>query len=232
MKLVKTLRVNNQPFTVVDDEIRLDLTSPGRANFSVISDQTLSGIVQLDIGYTGRQTQRYFTGYIEQCLTLDNRSVRIFCRELTAVLNKDIPLALRNVNLEEVLKQIGNQTGLEFITPKKGYSVERVPFFHHLAGGYMALDTCGPVFNIPDFIWQQQGDGSVFVGSWQDSRWATRGIDIPNKWLTEQQQTDQATIPLMPPLRPGVLFNDKYRVDSLRLTKERMDITWSKLSNA
>lgn len=232
MKLVKTLRVNNQPFTLVDDEVRLDLTGPGRANLSVISDQSLGGLVQLDIGYTGHQSQRYFTGYIEQCTQLDNKSYRLFCRELAAVLNQDLPLALRNVNLDEVLKQIGDQTGIQFVTPKKAYAVERVPFFHHLGGGYMALDACGPVFNIPDFIWQQMGDGSVFVGSWQDSRWATRAIEIPNKWLTEQGQANQATIPLMPPLRPGILFNKQFRIESLRLSKERMEITWSKHSSA
>lgn len=231
MKLIKTIRVNGTPLALVDDQIRLDLVGPGRASFSVISDKPLSGIVQLDAGYAGQSVQRYFTGYIERCYQQDNQRQLLFCRELSAALNRDLPLALRNVSLRDVLDEIGKQTALEIITPQTDYVVQRVPFFYHLGGGYMALDSCGKVFGIEDFIWQQQGDGSVYVGSWSDSRWASREVTLPDEWLTDQVQADSATIPLMPALRPGVKFNDSYYITSTRLMTDKMVITWSKRLN-
>ena len=227
MKLIKQVWVNGLPFTLVDDEIRLDLLSPGRASLSVISDKPLSGIVQIDIGYSGREVQRYFTGYIETSTQQDAERQMLFCRELTAGLNRYLPVSLRNTNLKDLLKHISEILKLNFIAPDKDYALKRIPFFYHLGGGYMALDACGPVFEIPDFIWQQQGDGSVFVGSWQDSRWASRPVTIPNQWLTDQKQVNQATIPLTPPLRPGIKFNDQYYINAVRIIKEKMEITWS-----
>ncbi|WP_319939587.1 hypothetical protein [Xenorhabdus littoralis] len=49
------------------------------------------------------------------------------------------------------------------------------------------LASLGQVFAIDDYIWQPLPDGSVYLGSWANSLFAGKPVDIPNefsKWMT------------------------------------------------
>lgn len=93
----------------------------------------------------------------------------LVCRELAAILANPLPLNLRHFDLRGVLAAISSKTGLCFRVPERPYAQTKAPLFYSLASGYLAMDSLAQVFSIPDFIWQQQGDGEVFVGSWADS---------------------------------------------------------------
>lgn len=54
MKLAKTLTVNGSPVGLVSEHIALDLSTPGRADFTVRSSAPLSGIVHYAFGDTAR----------------------------------------------------------------------------------------------------------------------------------------------------------------------------------
>lgn len=83
--------------------------------------------------------------------------------------------------------------------PDKPYSGVKTPFFYSLAAGYQAMDSLARVFNIPDFIWQQQGDGEVFVGSWADSFFGVRPpLQLPEELFDDYQGNQSAMIAALP----------------------------------
>jgi hypothetical protein len=154
--------------------------SPGRATFIIQATAPVKGLVTLDIGYNERTLQRHFIGYVERSTAANGVQQILACRELAAVLGNPLPLNLRHVDLQAVLAEISTKTSLRFRVPAQPYARVKAPFFYSLATGYLAMDSLASVFNIPDFIWQQQGDGEVFVGSWADSFFGTRApLQLP-----------------------------------------------------
>lgn len=232
MKLHKVLAINSVPVVMVKDDVRLDMKSPGRATFTIQSPAPVKGLVTLDIGYNEAPLQRHFIGYVERCSAANSIEQVLFCRELAAILANPLPLNLRHVDLRAILGAISEQTGLRFRVPEQPYASVRAPFFYSLAAGYQAMDSLGRVFNIPDFIWQQQGNGEVFVGSWADS------FSVPGRrcscrlnCLTATRATS-AMVAALPGLRPGATINQGERVTSVTLSDNQMGIRWKTQSAA
>lgn len=228
MKLHKRVLVAGETYPIVDHNIRLNLFSPGRSAFTVQSKTTLSGVVFFDCGYQASSLTRWFIGYVESCTKVDEHQQRIFCRELTGVLYGLLPLALRDADLNETLAAITKATGLDFVLPvdNKPYTAIKAPAFYNMASGYHAMDSMAAVFNIPKLIWQQQVSGKVYVGSWDDSRWANRPVTLPNNWERDVTVANGATIPPFPSMRPGALYNGNV-VTSVEFTGSKMAINWA-----
>ena len=226
MKIIKTLTVNNQPYGLVSEDIRLDLCSPGRANLTVIADKSLAGIVILRAGWSDATIYSWFIGYIENSITVNSQQQKLFCRELTATLNRPLYLGLRKVSVNDILIKLTEMTEINFATPDADYINNRKsPYFYHLGNGYQLMDAIGSAYQINQYIWQQQGNGSVYVGSWQDSRWADKPIQLPDSLFTEHLSTNSASLPMTPAIRPGVKFN-RGIIHSVQLIAENMVITW------
>ena len=190
MKLRKTLYINNEPVKLVEDDTTLSLYSPGRAVFQVQSAAPLAGLVRLEVGYTSQdKDQVFFIGVIRDSQTVDTGQQRLRCRELTCVLYNQLHAALRHPTLPEVLQWYTDNTGLRFVVPERAYAKKRVPAFGTLGNGFHGLNALGGIFGIENYIWQQQGDGSVFAGAWEDSRWATRPVAIPESRFTKVTAT-------------------------------------------
>ncbi|MFK7605574.1 MULTISPECIES: hypothetical protein [unclassified Pseudomonas] len=228
MKLHKILSINGEPVTLVKDEVRLDLKSPGRATFTIQAAAPVRGLVTLDIGYNESTLQRHFIGYVERCTAANSVQQVLFCREMAAILAKALPLNLRHVDLRAVLTEISQHTGLRFRVPAQAYASVKAPFFYSLAAGYQAMDSMARVFNIPDFIWQQQGDGEVFVGSWADSFFGVRApLQLPAELFDGYQGNQSALIAALPGLRPGATINQGERITSVALVDNQMAIRWT-----
>ncbi|MGK3118198.1 hypothetical protein [Pseudomonas corrugata] len=233
MKLHKVLAINGAPIALVKEDVRLDATSPGRANFTVQSTTSLKGLVTLDIGYNQNTLQRHFIGYIERCTAANAIEQVLFCRELAAVLANPLPMNLRHVDLRAVLAEISEQTGLRFRVPERQYAGIKAPYFYSLAAGYQAMDSLARVFGISDFIWQQQGNGEVFVGSWADSFFGARApLQIPMELFDGYQGNQSAMVAALPGLRPGATINTGERVTSVTLANDQMAIRWKTQSAA
>ncbi|MBO1537576.1 hypothetical protein [Pseudomonas sp. OA65] len=233
MKLHKVLSIAGERYPLVKDEVRLDLGSPGRASFTVKAGQALKGLVTLDIGYNERTLQRHFIGYIERSTATNSQQQALFCRELTAVLALPLPMNLRHVDLHQVLEEISTRTGLRFRVPDQPYARVKTPFFYSLAAGYQAMDSLARVFNIPDFIWQQQGDGEVYVGSWTDSFWGIRQpIPLPAELFDGYNGNQSAMVAVLPGLRPGATINNNERITAVTLIDSQMGIRWKTQSAA
>ena len=233
MKLHKVLSLNGARVPLVKEDVRLDATSPGRATFTIQSPAPLKGLVTLDIGYNEGTLQRHFIGYVERCTPANAVEQVLFCRELAAILAKPLPLNLRHVDLRAVLSQISDLTGLRFRVPDQPYTSVKTPFFYSLAAGYQAMDSLARVFSIPDFIWQQQGDGEVFVGRWADSFFGARApLQIPTELFDGYQGNQSAMVAALPGLRPGATINHGERITSVTLANDQMAIRWKTQSAA
>lgn len=210
MKLRKTLTVNSEVVGLVSEDVQLSLFSPGRATFVVKASEALSGIVRLALGYsTQDKDQLYFMGYVESSTTVDGRQQKLLCRELTGALYKKMPCSLRHPTLPDVVAWYAARTGLAFVVPEATYAKKRVPCFQTLGAGFLGMDSLGAVFGVTKYIWQQQGDGSVFVGSWIDSRWPARPTSLPEEWNSKVAADGAKVHPALPALRPGVLLGGK-----------------------
>ncbi|MBS7596934.1 hypothetical protein [Pseudomonas sp. RC2C2] len=233
MKLHQVLTVAGVSFDLVQADVRLELRNPGRATFTVQAGAPLKGLVTLDVGYNDKPLQRHFIGYIERCTAANAVQQVLFCRELAAILAKPLPMNLRHVDLRGVLEEVGRHTGLKFRVPERPYATTRAPFFYSLAAGFQAMESLAQVFNIPDFIWQQQGDGEVFVGSWADSFFAARpALQLPAELFDSYQGNQSAMIAALPGLRPGATINQGERVTHVALAGNQMAIKWKMQSGA
>lgn len=61
---------------------------------------------------------------------------------------------------------------------------------------------------IPDYVWQQDNDGGVFVGSWQDSQWAGFDIKLDHRETLGQSAT-AVQIAIDAEIRPGTVINEE-----------------------
>jgi len=228
MKLIKELYINDKPAGLVREHVFLDISTPGRADFTVRSASPLSGIVHMVIGDAGRNSRvDFFTGFIVRSATVDGAQQRIFCRELSAVLWATIPVSIRNVSMTDILGVYARKTGLTFVKVGKAYATTPCPVFQTVASGIHGLDSLGKVFNIPNFIWQQQGDGNIFAGAWDDSRWSGKPFSINESFFQDVQLDGTKTLQAVPGLRPGVMLNGQY-ITSLQLKEHFMVVTCEK----
>ncbi|WP_158175204.1 hypothetical protein [Grimontia hollisae] len=182
--------------------------APGRAQFTIKGDADTHQLVAIELGW-GDSVKRVFTGYIERVSPGKPGYVQIFCRELAAVLYHPWHVVMRHPNLAGVLSNLSQQTGLQFVFPEKAYSQTAIPCFYSTGNGYRLLDEIGQAFSIPDFIWQQQGDGRIYVGSWADSYWANKPVELPTQIMNPHQALKNATLPCIPHLKPGVVVNGR-----------------------
>lgn len=229
MKPIYQLTVAGQPYRLINHTLQLELFSPGRGQLIVEAEQPLTGLVKMAIGYSP-QPVTFFIGYVETSTTLDDKQQRLLVRELDAVLNQRLPQALRHHTLKEVLAAISGQTDLQFVVPPDAdYANQPIPFYYHAGGGYYALDCLGAAFDIPQFIWQQQGDGRIYVGSWQHSDWPGRQLDIPARLLTNHTSYS-GQLPMVPRLRPGApatINGQQQVITGVTLTENMMTIDWT-----
>jgi len=228
MKLIKSLAVGGKPVGLVREDVRLDISTPGRADFTVRSPVALSGIVQFLMGYAAQgNLVEFFTGYIEESHTVDRSQQRIFCRELAAVLWQTIPVSIRHASMKDILGVYSRKTGLSFTVPDKPYGHTAHHTFQTVANGIHGLDSLGAVFNIPDYIWQQQGDGQVFAGAWADSKWADMSQTMPENFFQDVQADGTKTLQAVPGLRPGVKLNGLF-ITSLQMQDHFMAVKCEK----
>jgi hypothetical protein len=230
MRLNKTLSIGGIKRNLVDEHIALDLYAPGRAEFTIVGDDdtvSKNQLVTFDFGYSTQDSlQRWFIGVTDQVVTTGDKRVKIFCRELSSVLIHTLPLNLRHVSLREVLKAIHEITGLDFSTPDKDYATRKVANFYNLGNGYQAMAALENVFNIPDFIWQQQS-GVIYAGSWADSRWASvKNMQLPENLFVEHTAQNSAKVAAFPTLRPGIRISGK-RINIIEFSGNHMVLKWT-----
>ena len=231
MKFNRQLLIANQSKHIVSERIMLHSSMPGQAWFTVAKDdQALATrqIVQFDFGYSHQNAlRRWFIGYIEKMVPEPDQRIRLVCRELSTVLATPLSLNLRHVSMRDVLKEISRITALSFSIPEADYADRQVANFYNIGTGYQAMDLIGRVFNVPDYIWQQQGNGVVFAGSWAQSRWSELGdVVVQDSLFDRHSANESARIAAIPQLRPGVILNG-HRLSRIEFQGNHMVVSWN-----
>jgi len=216
--------IDNQKVDMTDHWVVLQSNTPGNGQITINTKVKQYAIVAVDLGW-GDMIERVFIGYVERVMPAVNGWYTLFCRELSASLALNYSVMLRHPTLKQVLDELSQLTGLEFLVPDNAYAETAIPCFYCDSSGYAMLDNIGRSFRIDDFIWQQQGNGKIYVGSYQDSFWADKPIVIPNNLMTNHQAGRTATIPAAPMIRPNVLANGS-RIKTVEFKETQMTITW------
>ncbi|MGY3895454.1 hypothetical protein [Aeromonas enterica] len=223
MKLATRLTIADTPCALVEHDVALDLSAGGRAVLVIQGAAAKGDTFALDVGYNN-DLRRWFTGYVETVQPTDNGSSRLLCRELAGALAAPLPVSQQHTTLRGMLAWLTEQTGLTFLLPQGAdYTDTPIPNFTSAGTGYQLLNNAGRAFSVPDFIWYQQPDGTIFVGSHAHSRWAGKNVTMDPAWA-RAQAGNQFTMPPSPVLRPGATVDGK-RVIRVRLTGEDMTIT-------
>lgn len=229
MKPIVTLRIGSVETPVETYELVADLNDTGRGFITVkASEDTTGSVVRIDVGYN-TSIFRWFTGYVERDQPSDNGFRRLFIRELTGVFEKRWPLSMQHPTLRQVTQALSAASGIEFILPAAGYADTPIPHFVHSGTGWQLLNTLGRAFGITDYIWQQLPDGSVWLGSWQHSRFANVPVVFPIEYSSSTGAGNSVTFPLAPSIRPGVVFNGQ-RITRVAIKDGDMTLTWTPLN--
>lgn len=223
-KFITRAYLGSQKVAVSDHWLVLQASSPGTCQLTVDKSAERFTPVAFEMGW-GEMIERVFYGYIERIMPAANGLYTVFCRELSSALANNLSVTLRHPTLRNVCDEIKAQVGLEFALPDKPYADTAIPCFYGDTSGYAMLDNLGRTYKVPDFIWQQQGNGKIYLGSYQDSFWAGKDITIPQSLMTDQQAGKTATIPAVPKLRPNVTANGA-RIAKVEFKGTNMTISW------
>lgn len=206
-------------------EVKIHVSDAGRAKFVVHADKKLSGIVIFSLAYSN-DLEKFFIGYIDSAITVDSKQQILFCRELSYILKNEVTISLRHATLKDVLEKLHAQTMLDFeFKENASYASNVVTHFNLNGSGFSCLKTLAGVFSIENFIWKQNKDGSIFVGSWNDSIYAKRIISIDKAFMTQQTSCNTCAIPVLPDLRAGMKFENGV-IQSVHLLDDKMVIEW------
>lgn len=226
MKFDYVLTVNKQPIQLIAHDVRLSYSKPGRASFTVENSAPLQGIVHFSMKNNVTDQRSQFYGYIERSTPVGEHQLLLFCREKSAAMQFPLPLSYRNITLKELLQKISAETSQHFSIPKAEYVTQTAPFFINTGSGYHAMQQIGRVYSIRDYIWQQKRDGTIYLGSWQDSHWKEQPLTLPDNLFTKHSAAKTAELLAIPGLRPGYLLNGK-RLKTVDLKENKMVVSWS-----
>lgn len=223
MKFNERLYVGNTEAIPMSVMCNLGYRMPGNATIMTNIKPNMKQMVAYECGYDGKM-MRYFMGYVESYKQINQEQYSLFCRELIGVLRNPLPISIQHVTLKALLEYVTTITGLEFVLPEADYTNTPAPYVINHSTGFALLDSLGDSFDIAKYVYQQMGDGRVFVGSWLDSLWCDRNIPIAYE-LISQASINTVEVPCMPMLRPGVMVNGQ-RVRSIQQNKNKMLLTW------
>lgn len=230
MRILKNVILDGKPVHFADERLVLELSNSGRGFVTVETTAACVGkLVEFELG-TEEDYYTWFTGFVENEHAAQNGYKRLFIRERVAIFERDFYYSARHPTLAEVCKWLSEHSGLNFRYPDKPYATTPIPNFTHSGNGYQMLNNLGRLFNIPDYVWQQDNDGGVFVGSWQDSQWAGFEIELDHRETIGQSAT-AVQIAIDAEIRPGTVINGK-RVHKITLEGENYLLEWQDLNQA
>lgn len=224
MKPVKKLLLGGDDVFIVDCFLVLELNACGRGFITVKTDKDYIGqLARLDVGYNN-STFRWFTGFVESSQPAATGHQKLFVREVIHSLDRKMACAFQHPTLKTVTDYLEVQTGIKFILPSAPYVNKPVPHFTQNGNGYQILSALGRVFSIPDYVYQQLPDGSIFVGSYQHSLFAKKPVSIPAEFALKTAG-NSLTVPVIPSLRPGVIVDGR-RLKRIDLRNDEITLSY------
>ncbi|WP_145574298.1 hypothetical protein [Yersinia alsatica] len=231
MKSVVTLRIGDDEIPANNLNLSLSLNGCGLGFITALTDQECTGkLVRLDLGYN-TSIYRWLTGFVERSAPAENGAQRLLVRELVGVFERSWPCSLQHPTLRDVTDAVGKATNMRFVLPENAaYTDTPIPHFQHNGSGNQLMLNLGRAFSIPDYVWYQLSDGTVYVGSYADSRFAQTPVDIPQEFAQGGGGGNSLTLPLIPAIRPGVIVNDR-RITKVDVSDDTMTLSWTPLNS-
>ena len=229
MKINKHAIINSQRIQIINCNIVLELNACGRgfitvpANSNSYIDKTLI----INVGYSN-ELQRFFTGYVESEQAAAKNTKKLFIRELIGCYKQRIDCSFQHPTLKTVTEYLTSKNGLQFDLPAADYVNAKIPHFKHAGTGYHLLQEIGRAFNIPEYTFFQTPTGKIYCGSYNDSYFNDKNIELGdnlNKITSSTAGSNIVEIPLVPKLRPGVKINGK-KASIVNLIDDNMTITF------
>ncbi|AVY98085.1 hypothetical protein DAI21_10635 [Lelliottia sp. WB101] len=231
MKTTAALKIGADLVHVSDYHLLLELGACGRGYLTAELDADCTGsLVRFDLG-VGENVYRWFTGYVERCGDAERGFKRLFVRELAGSLNKVWPVSLQHPTLREVCAALSALTDLQFSVPAAEYADTKIPHFKSAGKGFALLDSLGGAFSIPDYCWQQLPDGVIYVGSYNDSRFARADVEIPTDFIKMGSAGNGVKLAIIPAIRPGVVVNGQ-RITQVEIENGDMQLRWTPKNSA
>lgn len=225
MKTTTFLQIGEAYAGVAGYHLMLELSACGRGFITAETDLDCTGkLVRFDLG-TGDTSYRWFTGYVERCGPAEKGFKRLFVRELVGSLAQQWPVSMQHPTLRDVCNQLGQLTDLQFFIPAADYADRKIPHFKSNGTGRALIDSLGAAFSVPDYCWQQMGDGVIYVGSYGDSRFASAPVDIPADFVKAGSGGNSLQMGLIPAIRPGVIVNGQ-RISAVEIEDGNMLLRW------
>lgn len=229
MRIIKTVRLNGKEVPLQSENLMLEINNSGRGFVTVKTEEETKGKnIVIELGEYDHYF-KWFNGYVEEEQAAEKGYKRLFIRENVGRFEKPLSCSLRHITLKNVCEWIESKTGVEFIVPDKPYATTPIPLCTHAGSGYQLLNTLGRLFKIPDYMWQQSPDNSVFVGSWTDSKWNDENVEIGDLEALSQGSKSMI-IPVNAAIRPGCLVNGN-RITKVVLNGDRYELEWESLES-
>lgn len=226
MKPVITLRISDQIVEVSDLHLMLELSACGRGFITALTDSDCTGqVVRIDMGYNER-VYRWFTGFVERSQPAEDGTQRLFVREMVGIFERSWPVSQQHPTLRGITNELTKLAGLTFALPAAGYVDTPVPHFTHSGPGYQILNNLGRIFLVPDYVWFQYPDGTIYTGSYADCRFAASPVEIPDEFIKTAAAGNTWTLAGIPAIRPGVIVNGR-RITTVRMANDTMTLGWT-----
>lgn len=227
MKIIKTCLIDGQELELAEEHIILELNNAGRGFVTVLTDADCVGkSAVFEMGEYDHY-YRWFYGFVEREQSADNGYKKLFIRELVAIFERPLNCSHRHITLRDLGAWLTQATGVSVKIPQAEYADRPIPLFTHNGSGYQLLHNIGRQFDIPQYMWQQSPDGSLFIGSHNDSRWFEKNVEL-DSGVSLSSGSNEMTIPITAAIRPGTVIN-RNKIKSVELRGDDYILTWETL---
>jgi len=210
MKALFKLFINAQSIELIEHSFSLELSAVGRGMLLVRSDEAIkkNQLVTFDYGFEHKEKlYRFFTGLIESITPQGNGVYLLRCVELSYVLHAKIPLVFNFVDGLTILASLSNKTGLKIFHSKAEYWKLEIPSFCSIDSGFNALMGLGDSLGVGQLVWQQQTDGSLFVGLQEELPYSDAVFNVDHKVFESIKAESAYAIAMVPGFYPGIEMN-------------------------
>ena len=230
MKITTLVNISEKPVTLISQSIRLEIDTPARGILNIKTDEQIERgqLVEVAMQLGNEQAHYVFVGFIESITPSHTNGYQILVRELAALLNRRVAISLQHCTAKDIVSEISAQTGAHFVLPDSAWTKKDLPRYQHIGGGYSALDYLLRAFDVQSPIWQQQPNGTIYVGELEKSLMGSKAINIESEVFSNIGIAG-GELPTMPRLRPGIkikINGHEKQIASIDINNEIMRLGW------
>lgn len=226
MKALFKLFINGQPIELLEHSFSLEISAVGRGLLLVKSETAPqpNQLVTFDYGFEHKEKlQRFFTGITESITPQGSGVYLLRCVELSYVLHAKLPMVFNFIDGETIVAALANKTGLKIFHSKADYWKSEIPSFCSIETGFNALMLLGEALGVGSLAWQQQTDGSLFVGLQEELPYSDSVFEVDYKVFEPIKAENAYAVAMVPGFYPGIKINGQ-QVRQIELSGARMVI--------